>query len=92
MIKIIAYGFFKNNNLKPIYQDYEKRIKRYYKTELIELKELPVKKNQNKDNILKKEAVLLEEIIKKSKGVVYLLSEWGKEYETIKFSNLIFNH
>jgi len=92
MIKIIAYGFFKNNNLKPIFEDYKKRISRYYKLELIELKEIPVKKNQNIKNILKKEAEQLEEIIKKSKGVVYLLSEWGKEYETIKFSNLIFNH
>jgi len=92
MIKIIAYGFFKNDNLKPIFENYKKRIERYYKIELIELKEIPVKKNQNVKNTLKKEAEQLESIIKKTKGVVYLLSEWGKEYETIKFKDLIFNH
>lgn len=92
MIKIIAFGFFKNDNLKPIYEKYEKRIKRYYKTELIELKDIPIKKNNNIKTILKKEAEILEEIIRKSKGKVYLLSEWGKEYETTKFKELLFKH
>ena len=92
MIKIIAFGFFKNDNLKPIYENYQKRIKRYYKIELIELKEIPLKKNQNVQNILKKEAEILEQIIKKTKGVTYLLSEWGKEYETIKFKEIFFKH
>ena len=45
MIKIIAFGHFKNNNLKPIFLEYEKRIKRYLKIELMEIKEIPIKKN-----------------------------------------------
>jgi 23S rRNA (pseudouridine1915-N3)-methyltransferase len=92
MIKIIAFGFFKNDNLKPIFENYKKRIIRYYKIELIELKEIPIKENQNVKNILKKEAQMLEEIIKKETSKIYLLSEWGKEYETTKFKDLIFNH
>jgi len=92
MIKIIAFGFFKKDNLKPIYQNYEKRIKRFYKVELVELKEISIKNNTNVQIILKKEADILEDIIKKSKTKVYLLSEWGKEYETKDFKKLLFNH
>jgi len=34
----------------------------------------------------------LENILKNTEGKVYLLSEWGKEYDTMEFKNKIFKH
>ncbi len=91
MIKIIAFGYFKNNNLKPIFLEYEKRIKRYLKIELIEIKEIPIKKTQNINTILLKEENILLDILKKE-NFVYLLSEHGKEFDSIKFKEKLYSH
>jgi len=91
MIKIIAFGHFKNNNLKPIYQEYEKRIKRYLKIELIELKELPIKKTQNIKTILLREEKIILDYLKKTQNV-YLLSEHGKTFDSLLFKKKIYSH
>jgi len=91
MIKIVAFGHFKNNNLKPIYQEYEKRVKRYLKIELIELKEIPIRKSQNIKTVLLQEEKLLLDFLKKEQ-TVYLLSEHGKEFSSMKFKEKIYSH
>lgn len=52
MIKIIAVGSLKEKYLKSMVEDYYKRITKYHKIELIEVKDSNITKE--KDEILKK--------------------------------------
>ena len=52
MIKIIAVGSLKEKYLKSMVEDYYKRITKYHKIELIEVKDSSITKE--KDEILKK--------------------------------------
>lgn len=87
-IKIIAFGFFKKKDpLQTLFETYLKRITRYYKVSLVELKEFPAKKGMIQSEILKREEKLLRPHLK---GQVFLLWESGKTYDTHKFKEMIF--
>ncbi len=80
MIKIICIGSLKENYLKSMIEDYYKRINKYHKLELIEIKD---------SNIIKEK----EEIMKKLNKNDYIISLdiHGKEYDSIEFKNHLEN-
>lgn len=79
MIKIICLGKIKENYLNELIHDYESRINRYHKLEIIELKD--------EDNVTKEEQSILSHI--NSKDFVITLEIEGKELSSIEFAKLI---
>jgi len=83
MIKIICIGSIKENYLKEAIKEYQKRISKYIKLEIIELKDEKDSANplvKEKDNILKH--------IKEKDNVV-ILDLIGKEFTSEEFSGFI---
>ena len=78
MIKIICIGKLKEKYIKELVNDYLKRINKYHKLELIELKDSNIE--NEKEEILK--------YISKSDYIISLAIE-GKELNTIEFKDLI---
>lgn len=80
MIKIIAVGSLKEKYLKSMVEDYYKRITKYHKIELIEVKDSNITKE--KDEILKK--------INKNDYIISL-DIYGREYNSIEFKDNLEN-
>ncbi|MDD6652710.1 MAG: 23S rRNA (pseudouridine(1915)-N(3))-methyltransferase RlmH [Clostridium sp.] len=80
MIKIIAVGSLKEKYLKSMVEDYYKRITKYHKIELIEVKDSNITKE--KDEILKK--------INKNDYIISL-DIYGREYNSIEFKDHLEN-
>lgn len=80
VIKIITIGKLKEDYLKEAVNDYLKRLSKYHKVELIELKDSNI--NDEKEEILK--------IINKKDYIVSLAIE-GKELNTLEFKEFIEN-
>ena len=80
MIKILCVGKIKENYLKELINDYQKRINLYHKLEIIELKDSDIKTES-------------KEIIKNinEKDYNILLDIKGKKYNSVELSNLINN-
>lgn len=79
MIKIICLGKIKEKYLNDLIDDYYKRINKYHKLEIIELKDL---------NDLEKEADNILKYID-SKDYVICLDVKSKELDSVEFSKLI---
>ena len=79
MIKIICLGKLKEKYLVDLIEDYQKRINRYHKIEIIELKD--------EDNLIKEEQSILN-YIKKDDFLITLEIE-GKEITSKEFASLI---
>lgn len=79
MIKIICVGKIKEEYLKSMIADYQKRISKYHKLEIIEVKD-EVTIEKERDNILK--------ALNKNDYIVTLEIN-GKELNSIEFSNYI---
>ena len=91
MIKVVCVGKIKDNHLKLLIEDYIKRINRYHKLEVIEVKDEPIKNNEKE--VLDKEANNVLKVIKDNEYVI-LLDLHGKQTDSIKFSkhiNELFN-
>ena len=80
MIKIIAVGSLKEKYLKSMVEDYYKRITKYHKIDLIEVKDSNITKE--KDEILKK--------INKNDYIISL-DIYGREYNSIEFKDHLEN-
>ena len=80
MIKIIAVGSLKEKYLKSMVEDYYKRITKYHKIKLIEVKDSNITKE--KDEILKK--------INKNDYIISL-DIYGREYNSIEFKDHLEN-
>lgn len=80
MIKIICIGKIKEKYLTDGINDYLKRLTKYHKVELIELKDSDIKKE--KEEILK--------VLNKDSYIISLAIE-GKEYKTKELSEKIDN-
>ena len=80
MIKIIVIGKLKEEYLKEAVNDYLKRLSKYHKIELIELKDSNI--NEEKDEILK---------VLNKKDLIISLAIEGKELNTIELKNMIEN-
>ena len=81
MIKIIAVGKIKETYLKDMINDYLKRLSKYHKVELIEVKDSNI--FEEKEEILK--------YINKNDYLISLAIE-GKELNSIEFKDLINNN
>lgn len=81
MIKIICLGKIKERYLVDLIEDYKKRIQRYHKLEIIELKD--------EDNIQKEEESILKYL--EPKDFVITLEIEGKEIKSEEFAGLIEN-
>ncbi len=91
MIKIISVGKIKEDYLKKGIDEYLKRLSKYTKVEVVELKDLPLKDNMS-DNEIRK--VLDEEgkdILSKINNNEYVISldRLGKSMSSIEFSKKI---
>ena len=80
MIRILCVGKIKENYLKELINDYQKRISAYHKLEIIELKDSDIETES-------------KEIIKNinEKDYNILLDIKGKKYNSIELSKLINN-
>ena len=87
MIKIICVGSIKEKYIKDAIEEYSKRLSKYTKLEIIELKDYSINEI---DKCLKLEE---EEILKyiKEKDYVITLEIEGEELSSIDFSNKIDN-
>jgi len=79
MIEVICIGKIKEEYLKNLINDYEKRISKYLK---IIIKELP-----DSENILDEEERILKNIDSKSYKILLDIS--GKKIDSVELSNLI---
>lgn len=85
MIKIICLGKIKETYLKEGVEEYKKRLTKYTKLEIIELKD---EQDENPKQALQKEKVLIKKHLKDTDNIV-LLDIKGKEYTSEEFSNFI---
>lgn len=81
MIKIICLGKIKENYLADLIDDYKKRIQRYHKLEIIELKD--------EESIEKEETSILKYL--NPKDFVVILEIEGKQITSEDFATLIEN-
>ncbi len=82
-IRIVAVGKIKEKFFKEALNEYQKRLSRFCRLEIIEVKDFP-----DNTNPLEKESVL---IIPKLNGTIIPLCIEGKKLSSIEFSKLIEN-
>lgn len=81
MIKILCVGKIKESYLDELIKDYQKRINKYIKLEIVELKD---------NNIYEKEVAMLLQNIKKTDYNIGL-DLGGKSYTSLEFAQKISN-
>lgn len=86
MIKLVCIGKIKDTNLKALIDDYTKKINRYHKIEVIEVKDEPIKDNDK--YVLETEANRVLDKIGNDEYVI-LLDLHGKEIDSVSFANKI---
>lgn len=85
MIKIVCVGKIKEQYLTEMIDDYQKRISKYHKLEIIEVKDV---------GTLESEKVLIEKYLD-ARDYIITLEIFGKEYSSEEFAmkiESIFNH
>lgn len=86
MIKVLCVGKVKDKHLLALIEDYQKRINRYHKLEIIEVKDEPI--NDNEKEVLDIEGDRLLSKINNDEYVI-LLDLHGKSIDSISLSNKI---
>lgn len=81
MIRIICLGKIKENYLKDLINDYTKRIQKYHKLEIIELKDY--------ENISKETSEILNNLNSNSYNIALTID--GDSYDSISFSQHVDN-
>lgn len=84
MIKLVCIGKIKDTNLKALIDDYTKKINRYHKIEVIEVKDEPIKDNEK--YVLDTEASRALSKIEDDEYVI-LLDLHGKTLDSVEFAN-----
>lgn len=88
MIKLIALGKIKDKHLKALIDDYQKRINRYHKLTVIELKDETISDNDSREHIIDKEGdKILKEI--NDDEFVIALDLAGKKLDSLQFAAFI---
>lgn len=84
MIKILCVGKIKDKNLSNLIDDYIKKINRYHKLEVIEVKDEAI--NDNQELVLNSEG---ERVLKKidDSDYVILMDLHGKAIDSVSFAN-----
>ena len=83
MIKIICFGKIKETYLEEAIKDYQKRLEKYTKLKVIELKD---EKDENPKIALKKE--ILKKILKPQDNII-ILDIKGQNFNSPEFANYI---
>lgn len=86
MIKVICVGKIKDKNLSALIDDYTKRINKYHKLEVIEVKDEPI--TDDEKSVLDKEASRVLDKISNDEYVI-LLDLHGKSIDSISLSTKI---
>ncbi len=81
MLKIIAVGKMKNKPLEELANEYRKRISKYDKLDIVEIKDMGVEKEGEK----------ILEILRSAKGKIYAMTEEGKHQTSEEFSQTLEN-
>lgn len=85
MIKIICFGKIKETYLEEAIKDYQKRLEKYTKLKVIELKD---EKDENPKIALKKEKESLKKILKPQDNII-ILDIKGQNFNSPEFANYI---
>lgn len=91
-IKIICVGDLKESYLKEMQSEYVKRLSKYCKLEIIQLKDekLPSTLNESNCNIVKeKEANAILAKLNSPNSYTFILDEKGKQYSSVELSEKI---
>lgn len=83
MIKLIAVGKIKDKNLSSMIEDYVKKINRYHKLEVIEVKDEPIRDDEK--SVLDAEASRVMKQINDGDYVI-LCDLHGKEKDSVSFA------
>lgn len=86
MIKLVCVGKVKDKHLLALIEDYTKRINKYHKLEVIEVKDEPITDNEKEVLDIEGQKVLSK--INKDEYVI-LLDLHGKSIDSISFANKI---
>lgn len=86
MLKLICVGKVKVSSLKALIDDYQKRIQKYHKLEVIEVKDEPIRDNEKE--VLDIEASRIMSKIDKDDYVI-LLDLHGESLDSISFAKKI---
>ncbi|PIR96543.1 MAG: 23S rRNA (pseudouridine(1915)-N(3))-methyltransferase RlmH [Candidatus Doudnabacteria bacterium CG10_big_fil_rev_8_21_14_0_10_42_18] len=87
-IKIIALGKFKEQAYKELENEFLKRLSPFAKVKVVELSEVPYRKNEDLDRVKEKET---ESIIKNlpEDGIIILLEEKGTIRGSLEFAKFL---
>ena len=83
MIKLVCIGKIKDSNLKTLIDDYTKKINKYHKFEVVEVKDEPIKDNEK--TVLDIEASRALSKIGNDEYVI-LLDLHGKTIDSVEFA------
>ena len=86
MLKLICVGKVKDASLKALIDDYQKRIQKYHKLEVIEVKDEPIRENEKE--VLDIEASRIMSKIDKDDYVI-LLDLHGEPLDSVSFPKKI---
>ena len=86
MIKILCVGKIKETYFKDAIEEYKKRLSKYTKLEIIEVKDSKI---DDKTVALREEEQELLKLINKDDYIISLAIE-GKEYDSLEFSKKLF--
>lgn len=86
MLKLICVGKVKDASLKALIDDYQKRIQKYHKLEVIEVKDEPIRDNEKE--VLDIEASRIMSKIDKDDYVI-LLDLHGESLDSVSFARKI---
>ena len=86
MLKLICVGKVKDASLKALIDDYQKRIQKYHKLEVIEVKDEPIRDNEKE--VLDIETSRIMSKIDKDDYVI-LLDLHGESLDSVSFANKI---
>lgn len=87
-VKLITIGITSDSYLESALKDYEKRLSKYCNYERIELSNPKNGSKLNRDELLKKEAELLEKRLQSTDFVV-LLDENGVSMKSVEFAGFL---
>ena len=86
MIRIIAVGKIKDSHLVSLIEDYKKKINRYHKIEIVEVRDEPIRDNEAE--VLKTEGERVLKLID-NRDYVIVLDLHGKQMDSLKFARHI---
>lgn len=86
MIRLIAIGKIKDNHLNALIEDYAKKINKYHKFEIVEVKDEPIRDDDTKTLDIEADRALK---MIDDKDYVILLDLHGKMIDSLKLSEII---